>query len=110
MLMEASSQSSTISTYSYHPASADKVSWQRLNLWLSYTFIFVAKEGQADWDSSLLLAGRSLGMSLIAGLSEDIDGNFSLESSNGTTVKILFVHDLVVKRRDPMNVSSVSNN
>jgi two-component sensor histidine kinase len=52
----------------------------------------------------------SLGMSLIAGLSEDIDGNFSLESSNGTTVKILFVHDLVVKRGDPMNVSSVSNN
>ena len=52
----------------------------------------------------------SLGMSLIAGLSEDIDGNFSLESSNGTTVKILFVHDLVVKRRDPMNVSSVLTN
>ena len=30
-------------------------------------------------------------MSLIAGLSEDLDGTFSIESNNGTTIRISFV-------------------
>lgn len=33
----------------------------------------------------------SLGMSLMEGLSEDLEGNFSIESSNGTSIKISFV-------------------
>jgi two-component sensor histidine kinase len=40
----------------------------------------------------------SLGMSLIEGLSEDLDGNFSIENNNGTTIKISFEHDRSVKR------------
>ena len=52
----------------------------------------------------------SLGMSLMAGLSEDLDGNFSIENNNGTTIKISFVHDLSVKRPDPLVSSFVSNN
>jgi two-component sensor histidine kinase len=35
----------------------------------------------------------SLGMSLMAGLSEDLDGSFSIENNQGTTIKISFVHD-----------------
>jgi two-component sensor histidine kinase len=41
----------------------------------------------------------SLGMSLIEGLSEDLDGNFSIENNNGTTIKIAFEPDRSVKRR-----------
>lgn len=33
----------------------------------------------------------SLGMSLMEGLSEDLEGNFSIESSKGTSIKISFV-------------------
>ena len=52
----------------------------------------------------------SLGMSLMAGLSEDLDGSFSIEKNNGTVIRILFVHDISVKRPDPMVPSLVTNN
>ena len=76
MLTEAISQSLTpseTSTYSYHPPSTDKLSWQRLNLWLSSTFILAVKEGQIDLDSCLYMASRSLGLSRISILAEGID-------------------------------------
>lgn len=44
----------------------------------------------------------SLGMSLMAGLSEDLDGSFSIENNKGTVIKILFVHDFNVKRPYPI--------
>ena len=52
----------------------------------------------------------SLGMSLIAGLSEDLDGNFSIENNNGTTIKISFVHDQGVKRPNTLAASLISSN
>jgi two-component sensor histidine kinase len=76
MLIEALSQSLNqpgISTYSYHPPSADKLSWQRLNLWLSSTFILAVREGQIDLDSCLYMASRSLGLSRFSILAEGID-------------------------------------
>ena len=42
----------------------------------------------------------SLGMSLIAGLSEDLAGSFSIENNSGTTLKITFVHDSGDKHTD----------
>ena len=52
----------------------------------------------------------SLGMSLMAGLSEDLDGTFSIENNNGTLIKISFVHDISVKRPDTLAASLVTNN
>ena len=52
----------------------------------------------------------SLGMSLMAGLSEDLDGKFSIENNNGTIIKISFVHDMSVKRPGPIISSIVTNN
>ncbi|HKO80067.1 MAG TPA: sensor histidine kinase, partial [Chitinophagaceae bacterium] len=52
----------------------------------------------------------SLGMSLIAGLSEDLDGHFSIENNNGTILKISFVHDPGVKRPEIPAASFVTNN
>ncbi|HKC37646.1 MAG TPA: sensor histidine kinase, partial [Chitinophagaceae bacterium] len=52
----------------------------------------------------------SLGMSLMAGLSEDLDGTFSMENNKGTTIKISFVHDLAVKKPNSLTASFVSNN
>jgi two-component sensor histidine kinase len=52
----------------------------------------------------------SLGMSLMTGLSEDLDGNFSIESKNGTTIRVSFVHDPGIKRQDILTSSFVSNN
>jgi two-component sensor histidine kinase len=51
----------------------------------------------------------SLGMSLMAGLSEDLDGNFSIENKYGTTIKISFVHDQV-NRHDTLATPLISNN
>jgi two-component system, sensor histidine kinase PdtaS len=52
----------------------------------------------------------SLGMSLMAGLSEDLDGNFTVENNNGTVIKISFIHDLSVKRPDTFASSFVNSN
>ena len=52
----------------------------------------------------------SLGMNLMAGLSEDLDGSFSIENNNGTTIKISFVYDPGVKRPHALAPSFVSNN
>lgn len=42
----------------------------------------------------------SLGMSLMEGLSGDLDGHLAIENNNGTTIKISFIHDHGVKRPD----------
>ena len=52
----------------------------------------------------------SLGMSLMKGLSEDIDGTFSIENNNGTIIKISFVHDTGVKKYDSFTASFVLSN
>lgn len=52
----------------------------------------------------------SLGMSLMKGLSEDLDGNFSIENSNGTTVKVSFVYDPSIKNHDATAATFISNN
>ncbi len=64
---------SGLAGYTYHPPSEDKESWQRLNLWLSSTYLFVARQGQADQDVCLLNASRSLGLSRVSILGEGID-------------------------------------
>lgn len=58
------------STYSYYPPDKDKASWQRLNLWLSATYLYIAKEALTDQDSCLLIAGRYLGLSRFSILAE----------------------------------------
>jgi len=52
----------------------------------------------------------SLGMSLMAGLSEDLDGNFSIENNKGTTIRISFVHNMNIGRPGTIVPSVVSNN
>jgi len=51
----------------------------------------------------------SLGMSLMAGLSEDLDGNFSTENNKGTTISISFVHNMNTGRTRTIVPSVVSN-
>ena len=52
----------------------------------------------------------SLGMSLMKGLSEDLDGNFSIENNNGTSIKISFVHNSGIKKPSTLVESYISNN
>ena len=52
----------------------------------------------------------SLGMSLMAGLAEDLEGNFTIENDKGTAIKISFVHDINIKRSDPLVSSFVTSN
>jgi two-component sensor histidine kinase len=59
--------------YAYYPPRQDKLSWQRLYLLLSSTFINVVNEGQVDLDRSLYTASRSLGLSRFSILAEGID-------------------------------------
>jgi len=42
----------------------------------------------------------SLGMSLMEGLSEDLDGSFSIQNNNGTTIKISFVQEAGIQQLD----------
>jgi two-component sensor histidine kinase len=52
----------------------------------------------------------SLGMSLMAGLAQDLEGDLAVDNSNGTTIKISFVHDITIKRTDPLVSSFVTAN
>src|SRR5450755_7762 len=52
----------------------------------------------------------SLGMSLMDGLSEDLAGKFFIENNQGTTIKIYFEYDPVVRRPDAFAESFASNN
>jgi anti-sigma regulatory factor (Ser/Thr protein kinase) len=72
MFIEGTSQT-TNSTFAYHPASAHKQSWERLNLWLSSAYIYVTKQGQVDQDDCLLTASHSLSLSRLSMLSEGMD-------------------------------------
>jgi hypothetical protein len=47
-------------------------------------------------------------MSLIQGLSEDLEGTFTIENNNGTVLKISFLHDIVVKRMN--SITAAVNN
>jgi hypothetical protein len=46
----------------------------------------------------------------MAGLAEDLEGSFSIENNNGTEIKISFVHDINIKRSDPLASSFVTAN
>lgn len=84
MYVEGQSQSltqSATSGYSYYPPHKDKESWQRLNLWLSSTFLVIVKEGQADPDSCLYVASSSIGISRFSILAEGIGDADLLEHS-----------------------------
>ena len=70
-----------ISTYSYYPPDKDKESWQRLNLWLSSTYLYIAKEALTDQDSCLLIASRYLGLSRFSILAEGFGDEKLLEQS-----------------------------
>jgi two-component sensor histidine kinase len=52
----------------------------------------------------------SLGISLMKGLSEDVDGNFSVENNAGTVIRISFVHDHRVHLQDGLTTSFISTN
>jgi two-component sensor histidine kinase/tetratricopeptide (TPR) repeat protein len=67
--------------YIYHSPSSDKLSWQRLNLWLSCIFFRTSKQSSIDWDSSLLFVSRSLGLSRLSIIAEGIDDSELLTQS-----------------------------
>lgn len=68
-------------TYVYHPASQDKPSWQRLNLWLSMNFYRGMKFSRIDPDSSLLITSRSLGLSRLTFSADGFDNPELLDQS-----------------------------
>lgn len=53
---------------------------------------------------------QSLGMSLMAGLSEDLEGKFSIENNNVTKIKISFGLTQAVKQQDLLSASFASDN
>jgi len=63
------------------PQSADEPSWQRLRLQLASSFNLFAKDGQADPDSCLLDASRTLGLGRLPVLAEGIADSALLSRS-----------------------------
>ena len=49
----------------------------------------------------------SLGMTLMKGLSEDIDGSLAIEKNNGTTLRISFAHDAGIKYENSIPPNTV---
>lgn len=75
------SAQSEVTGYSYYPPHKDKESWQRLNLWMSSTFLVIAKEGQVEHDSCMYAASRSIGISRYPILAEGINDPELFEQS-----------------------------
>lgn len=59
--------------YVYHAPQTYNASFQRLYLYLSSTFLVVAKEGQVSLDSCMIVASRSMGVSRFAVLGEGME-------------------------------------
>ncbi len=53
---------------------------------------------------------NSLGMNLMEGLSEDMDGNFIIENNNGTEIRISFVYDHAVTQGLPIPIPEITTN
>jgi hypothetical protein len=49
-------------------------------------------------------------MTLMQGLSSNLNGSFSIGNKNGTTIEIAFVADPVVKRTNTISETLVPNN
>jgi two-component system, sensor histidine kinase PdtaS len=79
------------------------------NTGLHHYLLTISDNGIGMPDSNIKKPG-SLGMSLMAGLSEDLDGTFSIENNNGTLIKISFVHDSSIKRPDTLTASLIADN
>jgi two-component sensor histidine kinase/tetratricopeptide (TPR) repeat protein len=52
----------------------------------------------------------SLGMSLMKGLSEDLDGNLEIESIRGTTISVSFLHDVTIQDTGITDIQPNDNN
>jgi two-component sensor histidine kinase len=65
----------------------------------------VSDNGVGMPPSSIARAG-SLGMSLMQGLSVDLDGSFSIEHRNGTTIRITFTHERTIDHLRSLRVVS----
>jgi two-component sensor histidine kinase len=64
-------------------------------------YLLIISDDGVGMPSTIKKSG-SLGMSLMKGLSEDLDGNLSVETNNGTTIKISFVQDQGLRNRDSL--------
>jgi two-component sensor histidine kinase len=71
-----------------------------------YCFLSIADNGIGIPDHFANKKDGSLGMSLMAGLSEELEGDFAIENENGTLIKLSFLNDPDIKRGQ-MEMSSV---
>ncbi|WKL48864.1 histidine kinase dimerization/phosphoacceptor domain -containing protein [Flavobacterium pectinovorum] len=74
-------------------------------------FIYVSLEASADNHYIMTISDNgigidftetradSFGMSLIKGLTDDLEGNFSMENNNGTILKIKFIPELPIDKK-----------
>jgi two-component sensor histidine kinase len=52
----------------------------------------------------------SLGLSLMKGLTEDLDGIFSIENKKGTTITVSFIYDLGARKESSIAGSLAPGN
>jgi len=87
--------------YAFPDGRAGKISISLARSTPHHCLLIIADDGIGIPDHIGNNRTGSLGMSLIAGLTKNLNGNFTIENNNGTTVKISFMHDQVVKRPIP---------
>lgn len=73
-------------------------------------YLLIVSDDGIGMPAHLHTKNGSLGMSLMQGLSEDLNGNFWIEKDKGTSINISFVHDENVKRSETVPTSFVSSN
>jgi two-component sensor histidine kinase/REP element-mobilizing transposase RayT len=95
--------------YAFPDGRSGVVSISLSNVSSDHYLLIISDNGIGMPDSNIKKSG-SLGMSLMKGLSEDLEGNLSIDNENGTTLKISFVYEKNINRHSILAEIFVSNN
>lgn len=78
--------------YAFGPDEDGRISISLSHISDSQLLLSIADNGRGlptDFDTKI---GASMGMELLQGLTDDLGGNFSIETSDGTHIKVLFTY------------------
>ena len=96
--------------YAFPDGRKGAITISLLQILPSHYELSISDNGIGIPEVSLNKKSGSLGMSLMKGLSEDIDGKFSIQSDKGTMIKVSFLYDPAVKKPGTFVSSIVTNN
>jgi two-component sensor histidine kinase len=95
--------------YAFPDRRTGTISISLLNIGANEYLLSVADNGIGIRAGSIAIKG-SLGMSLMQGLTENLNGSFSIEDSNGTTIQIAFRPERNISQEPALVNSKIFSN